>query len=122
MVRRDSQAPRRTVLVVDDELAVRAALLSELGDVFEVVTAASAEEACEILDRRKDIAAVVSDMMMRGPIDGYELLEEVRAALPRCARVLLSSSAHGEWYVCNGTAQRFVQKPWEPGAVLSALS
>jgi hypothetical protein len=35
--------------------------------------------------------------------------------------VLVSATAEGDWYLENGTAQRFVKEPWEPGAVLAAV-
>jgi two-component system response regulator HupR/HoxA len=112
---------RRSVLVVDDEPALRDALFHELADEYDVVAAPGVEEALEILGRRKDFVAVVSDLVMRGPDDGYVLLEAVRLLLPRCARVLVSGTSEGDWFVRNETAHRFVGKPWRRGAVLAAL-
>jgi DNA-binding response OmpR family regulator len=107
--------------VVDDEFAARSALAAELRSVFEVIVAPGIEEARGLLDGRNDVVAVIVDLIMWGPIDGYDLLEWMRIAAPRCARVLVSSVSQGEWYVQNGVAQQFVHKPWSAGEVLAAV-
>jgi two-component system response regulator HupR/HoxA len=120
-MRCDKRGTRPAVLVVDDERSLRAALLLELRREYNVMSAPRAEEALEILGERSDFFAVVSDLGMRAPDDGYVLLEAVRLLLPRCARVLVSGTTKGDWFVKNGTAHRFVGKPWEGGAVLAAV-
>jgi DNA-binding NtrC family response regulator len=74
------------VLLADDERSLRTALSHELEGEYEVIAAPGVEEALEILGRRLDFVAVVSDLVMRGPDDGYVLLEAVRLLMPRCAR------------------------------------
>jgi DNA-binding response OmpR family regulator len=106
---------------VDDEFAARDALAAELRSSFDVVVAPGIEEAREILDSRANVVAVIADLIMWGPIDGYELLEWTRVAAPSCARILVSNVAQGDWYVQNGIAQRFVHKPWGVGEVLAAV-
>ena len=118
---RASRSERLQVLVVDDERSIRTALSRELSADYDVIAVPGVEEAFAVLGQRLELAAVVSDLVMREPDDGYVLLEAVRLLRPRCARILVSATANGEWYIKNGTAQRFLEKPWEPGAVLRTV-
>jgi len=80
------------VLVVDDDpvvLELVAEQLSERG--LSVATADGVQAALEHLeDRAPDI--VLADIRM-SPLDGYELLAEVRSRTPRVPVVLMSSFA-----------------------------
>ena len=116
-----SRRMRPTVVVVDDEYGVRSELIRELQDSYDVVAVSGTKEAMDVFDGSREVAAVVADLMMWGPIDGYELLEWIRRAAPRCRRILLSSVTQGEWYLQNGTAQGFVHKPWGEGEVLEVV-
>ena len=68
-----------TVLVVEDEtlllLSICEALASE---GYEVLTAANADEAIEILESRNDINTVFTDVEMPGSMDGLRLAAAVR--------------------------------------------
>jgi len=68
---------RQRVLIVDDEAGVRESLRMILKDRYELATAATGEEALEVIER--DVPDVVLlDILMPG-IDGLEVLERVRA-------------------------------------------
>ena len=116
-----SKFSRPVVLVVDDERSFRNALSHELAVEFEVIAVPGIEEAFEILGKRSDFVAVITDLMMREPDDGYALLEAVRLLHPHCARILVSATSEGDWYIKNGTAHRFIGKPWKKGAVLASI-
>ena len=107
---RESSSHRVPVLVVDDERTWRAALSRELRGEYDVIVLPGIEEALEIMGRRGDFVAVISDLVMRGPSDGCALLEAIRLLVPRCAGVLVSSTLEGEW---------FVKKLWDSGSVLA---
>ena len=58
------------VLIVEDELLVRMNALSLLEEAgFGVLEAASADEAFSLLERRKDIRIVFTDINMPGSMD-----------------------------------------------------
>jgi DNA-binding NtrC family response regulator len=80
-----------TVLVVDDEQAVRAALqrvLAEHG--YTVASAANAEEALELL-HKLPVQVIISDQHMGGGgLSGVDLLKVVRVRHPRVVRILLT--------------------------------
>ena len=88
--RGEAEPVRQRVLVVDDEPSLREVqrrLLMLEG--LDVVVAAGAEEAREIL-AREPIDLVVSDLRMPGPIDGRGLLELLAREYPHlAARALL---------------------------------
>ena len=79
----------RCVLLVDDEpavLKVGQRSLERLG--FRVLSAASGEEACSLLDRHApDVELVISDLRMPG-MNGLELLRRAQEQCPRAAQIL----------------------------------
>jgi CheY-like chemotaxis protein len=77
------------VLVVDDNVAVRRSLGRSLRGRFEVLLAASADEALLVLEARA-VDLVVSDHCMPGR-NGLELLELIRERYPAVRRVMCSS-------------------------------
>ena len=81
-----------TILVVDDDRAVRQALDINLGKAgFEVRLAQTGEEAVDLLrDAPADV--VLTDLMMPG-MTGLELLETVRERWPDTQVVLMTG--HG---------------------------
>ncbi len=87
---------RHTVLIVDDEPAIRGFLydyLSESG--FRPLTVASGDEAARLLESGAAIDLVFSDVKMPGHLDGYDLARWVmnhRPGLP----VLLASGDLGK--------------------------
>src|SRR6185295_246857 len=82
------QASDRSILIVDDESAVRGLFASFLGESYECETAASADEALAVLANRT-FALVISDMMMPGR-NGVELLREVKMRYPETAVIMIS--------------------------------
>ena len=66
--------PRRTILVVEDEILVRAAAATHLRDAgYIVMEAADAAEAVRILGAERSIDLVFSDVNMPGEMDGTGL-------------------------------------------------
>ncbi len=78
-----SVARSAVILVVEDELLIRlnaVEMIEEAG--FEVIEAASADEAIVILEGRLDITAVFTDIQMPGSMDGLKLAAAVRDRWP----------------------------------------
>jgi PAS domain S-box-containing protein len=78
-----SAAPRRRVLVVDDEAAVARALARMIGDAHDVRIANDGEEALVLLGR-ETFDLVLCDVMMPR-ISGIDVYERVRAEHPALA-------------------------------------
>jgi hypothetical protein len=68
-------APKRpVVLIVEDEFLLRMDAVGMIADAgFEVVEAANADDAIEILEARRDISVVFTDIQMPGSMDGLKL-------------------------------------------------
>ncbi len=84
-------AGHETILVVEDEAAVRriaVALLSELG--YRVLAAGTGAQALAILGDHKDINLVFSDIVMPGGMTGIELARHVYENYPEL-KVMLTS-------------------------------
>lgn len=79
------------VLVVEDEPEVRdiaIAFLASLG--YRATAVGDADGALAFLAREHDVAAVFTDVMLGGGMDGAQLATEVRAARPELAILLAS--------------------------------
>lgn len=109
------------VLVVDDNLAVRTALVRLLSKAsgLELLDAAeSGEEAVEFAVTQ-DAEVVIMDVSMPG-IGGIEATRRLKATLPRC-RVIGHSSMDGEDAMRAAGAADFVQKGDPPARLLGAI-
>jgi response regulator RpfG family c-di-GMP phosphodiesterase len=105
--------PRCSLLIVDDESYLLSMLAELLGREFEVLTAASAEEAVEIFQRRP-IDLVLSDQRMPRRT-GVQLLEWVHQHHPRTVRLLMTAYAELETAVeaiNRGQVYHYILKPW----------
>jgi CheY-like chemotaxis protein len=79
-----SDAPtRQVVLIVEDKALVRmtaVGMVEEAG--FEVLEATNADEAILLLEARRDITVIFTDIEMPGSIDGLRLAAAVRGRWP----------------------------------------
>jgi CheY-like chemotaxis protein len=73
------------VLVVDDEATLAGMVARLIGDVHEVATASSAEEALALIERGPSFDTVVCDLMMPGQ-SGWDLHAEVALRRPGLER------------------------------------
>jgi CheY-like chemotaxis protein len=74
---------RPVVLIVEDEVLLRrqaAAIVEDAG--FDVVEAATADEAITVLETRNDIRLVFTEIQMPGSIDGLRLTHLVKTRWP----------------------------------------
>lgn len=107
--------PRKKVLLVDDDEAVRSAavgLLTSLG--YEVIVASSGSEALDLLARFADIDVLFTDVVMPGGMDGGEVARQARELQPG-VKVLFTSGYFEGALVRHGniTADtHFLVKPY----------
>jgi CheY-like chemotaxis protein len=86
-----AEAPQPTVLVVEDDVLVRAAVSEHLRECgFEVVEAGNADEAIRIFTAGIGIDLVFSDINMPGGMDGRGLAAWVYGNHPH-VKVILTS-------------------------------
>jgi len=105
----------RTLLLVDDEADVIAALKRVLDDVgCNILTADSAASGFELLAANR-IGVIVADQRMPG-LSGTEFLSRVKELYPDTVRILLTGYPDLNVVteaVNNGSIYKFLEKPWE---------
>src|SRR5207244_3272987 len=71
------------VLIVEDEFLLRMDAVDMIAAAgFEAVEAANADQAIKILEARRDITVVFTDIQMPGSMDGLKLARAVRGRWP----------------------------------------
>jgi CheY-like chemotaxis protein len=114
----DQQSLRlASVLVVEDEPLVLEYVSDLLGQSgFDVIAATSGEEAL-VRIAEGGVCAVVSDVAMPGPVNGFELARRVREECPRTGVVLVSGVMEPtDAHLPGGV--RFVTKPVKASTLL----
>ena len=118
-----AQLPRRTLLLVDDEAGILAALKRLFrGEGYDLLTAASGMEALELL-AGNDVGVVVSDARMPH-MSGSEFLGKVREIHPRTVRMMLTGYTELKAVtsaVNRGELFSFLTKPWDDDELLAAV-
>jgi CheY-like chemotaxis protein len=115
----DGHAKRTTILLVDDDVEVLAAVKLWLDPRFDVHTAANGGAALGILDA-KHMDAIVLDLMM--PImDGWAFKRELDRRGVRAPVVLMSAHADVERQARAIGVAAFLVKPVEPADLESEL-
>jgi CheY-like chemotaxis protein len=87
---------KQIILVVEDNESVRevaAAMIEELG--YEVLTAHNGPEGYKIIEERRDIALVLSDVIMAGGMNGPELAAKAMKVRPKLKVLFMSGYAPG---------------------------
>ena len=109
------------VLVVEDEFLVRMNALSLLEEAgFDVLEAGSADEAIALLEARRGIRIVFTDINMPGSMDGLRLAHAIRNRWPPIELVLTS----GQMRVRNEDMPdrgRFLSKPYESSELVQVV-
>ena len=115
------ESKRPVVLIVEDEFLLRMDAVDMIAAAgFEVVEAANADEAIEILESRPDITVVFTDIQMPGSMDGLKLARAVRGRWPPIKIVATSGLVDvGEKDLPEGG--RFLAKPYLPKELTDVL-
>jgi CheY-like chemotaxis protein len=118
------QAPRDTrnvVLIVEDEPIVRMSITDALLQAgFEVLASSNGADALELIATRPGVSAVVTDIIMPGAIDGFELAREVQHRWPDIGIVLVSGQMEPPKSHCPGGVL-FLSKPFKASTLLRLL-
>ncbi|MBW8900737.1 MAG: response regulator [Massilia sp.] len=113
-------APAGTILCVDDEPNILAALRRLFRrENYRVLCAGSAAAGWAVLEE-EHVDIVISDMQMP-EVNGTEFLERVRQCWPDTLRLLLTGHADHEatiGAINRGEVWRYITKPWNEDAIL----
>jgi CheY-like chemotaxis protein len=121
LISKTNPAPQPYVLVVEDEFFSRlhAVDLVEAAG-FRAIEASNADEAIAILEARKDIRIVFTDIDMPGSMDGLRLARAIRERWPPIELIL--TSGHVD-VTDSDVPERalFFSKPYRDKEISSAL-
>jgi DNA-binding NtrC family response regulator len=109
----------KVTLVVDDEPSIRKYVSAILQlEHFQTVEAENGCDGLQIVcDLGNDLELVVSDIQMQMPnCDGLTFAHAVKEAFPSVPVILISGGAEP-----NTEGDAFVQKPFQPHALLEAI-
>ncbi|ABQ39284.1 MULTISPECIES: response regulator [Alphaproteobacteria] len=99
------------VLVVEDEVLMRALIADELRTAgCAVIEANSADQALDYLVAGGKVDLMFSDIQMPGSLNGLQLAERVRADFPTVPVILTSGNDHLNSETMPG---RFIAKPYD---------
>lgn len=112
---------RALVLIVEDEPA----LCALAGDVAEAaglhfVSAHDARQAMTLLESRSDIAAVFTDLHLRGSMDGLALAEVVKRRWPQIDLLITSGTVLPDHQKLPA-GSRYFAMPYDVNKVVEAL-
>jgi len=119
------QKAPRTVLVVDDEAAVRqmlSRLLENRG--YRVLTAANGREALQTFNTQGPVDLVVLDVMMP-EMDGYQALARLKQLADPAPHVVMLTAQQQDSDILKGYqagADYYVTKPLETGRLLNIVN
>jgi len=111
------------LLVVDDEILIRKALVRTLrAEPIDILEAENADAALKVL-ATTPVGMVIADYKMPG-MDGLELLHLVRERYPDTLRIMLTG--HGDMdtavqAINGGDVFRFFTKPWNHDELLQSV-
>lgn len=107
------------IIVVEDDVILRAAIADALRDFgFQVIEASSADEAWSYLVTADSIDLIFSDVQMPGSMNGIELAHAVRQRFPDVPFLLTSGARSAEL----SEHRHFVPKPYGFAAVIRLIN
>jgi len=115
------RATTPAVLIVEDEPLVRLCAVETVEAAgFTVIEAANADEAIRILENRRDIRVVFTDIHMPGSMDGLKLADAVRNRWPPI-KIIVTSGRESVAEQDLPAGSRFFAKPYDPSEIRDAL-
>lgn len=108
-----------TVLVVEDDAQIREIVKEELEDAgYTIVLASDADAAIALLEARRDIQLVFTDIDMPGSMDGLKLAACVRDRWPPVHIIITTGKARPASIPANAL---FIAKPYVGRNVVAAM-
>ncbi len=118
-------APRRTILLVEDEEGVRRVIGRYLtAHGFNILAAENARSAEPLWqENRARIDLLLTDVMLPGGVNGRQLADSLRRDKPGLRVIFTSgfSVEPGEAHSASPLGVSFIAKPYQPGELLEAV-
>jgi len=119
-----TQIENMRILIVDDEEVLRDVLETVLRrEGFEVLLAASGEEALNVLDGDENVDLVILDIMLPG-ISGIDTLRSIRVSTPSLPVIVITafSSIDGAIEAMKHGAYHYIPKPFKNEEVVITVN
>jgi DNA-binding response OmpR family regulator len=112
------------ILVIEDDEAIQTLVEAALSDAgFEPAIAASGEEAVTLLKGMKGkYRALVTDISLRGRMDGWEVAQQAREIDPDFPIVYMSGAHAADWASKGVPNSIMLAKPFAPVQLVTAIS
>jgi DNA-binding response OmpR family regulator len=112
------------ILVVEDDVLIQGLVEDTLKDGgFESAIAASGEEAVTLLKGNNGkYRALVTDINLRGKMDGWEIAQHAREIESDFPVVYMSGAAAADWTSKGVPNSIMLTKPFAPAQLLTAVS
>ena len=108
-----------SILVVEDEVLVRAVVADELRAFgLSVLEASSADEALSYFSAGVNVDLVFTDIQLPGSLDGLQMAHRLRTEYPSLPIVLTSGNLG---FLGRPGAELFVPKPYEVSSVVKFI-
>jgi DNA-binding response OmpR family regulator len=112
------------VLVVEDDHAIQTMVETALTDAgFDPAVAPSGEEAVTLLKAMKSkYRALVTDISLRGTMDGWEVAHQAREIDPGFPIIYMSGQSAADWAVKGVPNSIMLEKPFAPAQLVAAIA
>lgn len=112
------------IMVVEDEEALQDILKDALSDAgFDFITVASGEEAVTLLGSGVvKYRALVTDINLKGRMNGWEVARQARQIEPAFPIVYMSGASADQWPSEGVPNSILLQKPFAPAQLITAVS
>jgi DNA-binding response OmpR family regulator len=112
------------IMVVEDDEAIQRIVEDALTDAgFEPAVAASGEEAVTLLKANKSTySALVTDVNLRGTIDGWKVAKQAREIDPAFPVIYMTGASADKWGVNGVPNSILLTKPFAPAQLVTARS
>ncbi|MBW8887548.1 MAG: response regulator [Fibrobacteres bacterium] len=114
----------RTILVIEDEDAVRSLLRTLLRLAgYEVLSCQDGEEALDLMEARGgSIQLLITDVNLGTGMDGFEAAQALRSRLPTLKVLYMSGKEEADRLADRADAnERFLLKPFTPRSFTDAV-
>ena len=112
------------ILIVEDDALIQGVVEDALrAGGFEAAIAPSAEEALTLLRGKvMNCQALVTDINLKGHVDGWEVARQARQIDPAFPIVYMTGAAANDWASQGVPNSILLEKPFAPAQVLTAVS
>jgi DNA-binding response OmpR family regulator len=112
------------ILVVEDEYPLQGIVEATLIDGgFATDILSSGEEALTLVRGRvKNYRALVTDVILKGTMSGWDVARQMREIDPQCPVLYMTGLAKDEWSAQGVPNSILLQKPFAPVQLVTAVS